>query len=77
MVLTEVDNKKIKVGEYFNGKKPNLVFFHKSDLNYSDKTTKKQKVGEVKIYSTGQVVLDRIKYGFFLLIGTALVKTIL
>ena len=47
----------------------------KYPLTYQDATKKTYPLGTVFVYSTSQIVINRIKYGFFLIIINSLIKT--
>ncbi len=43
--------------------------------HYSKKNARKDRIGEIIIYSSNRIVIDRVKYGFMLIIVNSVIKT--
>ncbi len=43
--------------------------------HYSKKNARKDRIGEIIIYSSNRIVIDRVKYGFMLIIINSIIKT--
>ncbi len=44
--------------------------------HYSNKNNRKDNIGEIVIYSSNRIVIDRVKYGFMLIIVNSVIKTL-
>jgi signal transduction histidine kinase len=44
--------------------------------HYSNQSGRKDHIGEIIIYSSNRVVIDRVKYGFILIITNSIIKTV-
>jgi len=44
--------------------------------HYSNKNNRKDNIGEIVIYSSNRIVIDRVKYGFILIIINSVIKTL-
>ncbi len=51
------------------------LYVHEFPLNYIDAKGQAQNIGKCTIYSSSEVVLDRIEYGFLLILISTVVKT--